>query len=232
MEDRLDIKYLVKIQSHKEYQDNLIKNGNIHANCASYYSDLYIQNPMQGDNKECSLCISSGKINTLKPIFSTIAIEKKDIIKKGNSRFIELPLQMVKDFVDNKAYITIINYKNFIEQLNFYFKQENVSYIHEKVGYCTHISKEFFKDHINNLEIFMFIKHKKYIQQKEYRFVFDDYCKEVFKNIKIDDMIVPERQRILPVDYYIGSIEDYSQTLQIDITNCDTNLLIKVKPNE
>lgn len=229
METENSIKYLVKIQSKKEYQDNLVKYGNIHTNCAEYYSDLFIQNQMQGDNHECSLWISSGRINTLKPIFSTIIVYENDLLNKNGETFINVDLNVVRDFAEEFAYITIIDYEKFIERLTTFVEINQLGIIHRHISYCSNISKKFFKDNIHNLEKFMFIKLKRYERQKEYRIVFEDYCKEELKKIVLDGQIVNERQKILPNDYYIGSLKGIAQPTGINLTNCSNNILVKVE---
>lgn len=218
--------FLLKFQSEKSYQDNLVNNGQIFCGCAKIYSDLYFQNPKQGDIFECKMGKFSSKINLYNPIFCTYAIYKNDII---NSKFIKLDIKTLKEFSDNnKVYITIIKFKDLVKHINLFSSISKINIFHGRVGYGKPTKKQE-KYLYNNPVNFMFIKRSKYNNQNEYRFVFDDKCKQIIKEMDHDGFKnVLHYIKTLPQSYNISSIKEFCQCVEIDLSNCDTDILIKL----
>ena len=220
--------YLIKFQSNKEYQTNLVTKGHLFCNCAKYFQNLSSTNQKQGDIFDCKLGRFSASINSYNPIFCTYAIYKEDMLDGDK---IALSAETMKEFSNgNNIYVTIIRFGDFVKQLENFTLHTGIGLYHCKVGYGTP-TKEQEKDLFENPASFMFIKKAKFKNQKEYRFVFDDRCKEIIKNEKEFDGMknVLFSYGTLPENYYISSIKNFSQCFELDLNNCSKDILIKLE---
>lgn len=221
------IVYLLKIQRERDHQEKLVEQGLLYMNCAKYYRDLYNINKKQGDKFENALWKSSGGIAMYAPMFCLYAVFEQDL-KRGK---IILPINLLKDFCENKVYVTVLKYPEFRNRILKYAKENNIGVCSGLVTYGRP-SSSFIRGNykVGKLFNFAFIKSKDYERQKEYRLIFDDVCPLEYSEENVDGMNVQILKNVKANENHsIGNIGDISKCFEFDISNCVNDIELTVE---